>query len=162
MFLRVKSFKNKDGSKRDYLLLVANKKIAGKVKQLTLANFGRLEQGNEFIPQVAEKLSEYTDKLKVVDLSKNLKSAWSKEYGPVLIFKKIWEDLGLPGFLERYLKKKKIKFKVVNLIFSLVLNRLLEPKGELAVHQWIKNIYGLKEVKDTHQWYRSSDACNYR
>ena len=157
MFLRVKSFKNKNGSKRDYLLLVANKKISGKVRQVTVTNFGRVGEANTLIDEIAEKISEYSNKVKFINLSTELKSSWSKEYGPVLIFKKIWEDLGLPGFLEHYLKKKKITFKAVDIIFSLVLNRLLEPKSELATHEWVKNVYGLSGVVDTHQWYRSLD-----
>lgn len=56
MFLRIKSYKNKDGSQRHYLCLVATKRIAGRVRQITVANFGRLEQANELIPEVAEKL----------------------------------------------------------------------------------------------------------
>ena len=150
MFLRVKSFKNKNGSKRDYLLLVANKKISGKVRQVTVTNFGRVGEANTLIDEIAEKISEYSNKVKFINLSTELKSSWSKEYGPVLIFKKIWEDLGLPGFLEHYLKKKKITFKAVDIIFSLVLNRLLEPKSELATHEWVKNVYGLSGVVDTH------------
>ncbi|MCK4422949.1 MAG: hypothetical protein KAV18_02635 [Candidatus Omnitrophica bacterium] len=86
MFLRVKSFKNQDGSKRDYLFLVASKRIKGKTKQVTLANFGRIDKENEFIPEVAEKLAAFSNKLKVINLAKDVKSTWSKEYGPVLIF----------------------------------------------------------------------------
>jgi len=52
MFLRVKSYKNKDGSLRHYLFLVVTKRIGGKVKQITVANFGRLEQANELIPEL--------------------------------------------------------------------------------------------------------------
>ena len=39
----------------------------------------------------------------------------------------------------------------------MVLNRLIEPKSEKAIHEWIKTIYGIEEVKDIHQWYRSLD-----
>ena len=157
MFLRVKSFKNQDGSKRDYLFLVASKRIKGKTKQVTLANFGRIDKENEFIPEVVEKLAAFSNKLKVLNLAKDVKSTWSKEYGPVLIFKDLWESLGLEGFLKNYLKRTKITFKAVDIIFTQVLNRLLEPKSELATHSWVNTVYGLHKVTDPHQWYRSLD-----
>ncbi len=157
MFLRVKSFKNKNDSRRNYLLLVANKKVSGKVKQITLANFGRIEEANEFIPIVAEKLAAYSNKLGVVNLSKDLKNDWSKEYGPVLIYRKVWEDLRLDSYLKQYLKAKKIKFKAEDVFFSSVLNRLTEPKSELATHKWAKRYYGLSPVEDKNQWYRALD-----
>ena len=157
MFLRIKSYKNKDGSSRHYLFLVATKRIDGRVRQVTVANLGRLEKADELIPNLVEKLADFSNKLKVINLSEDLKSDWSKEYGPVLIFKRVWENLGLDKYLGRYLKRKRIKFKAQDLIFSLVLNRLMEPKSELAVHEWVKNIYGIKEVADLNQWYRSLD-----
>jgi len=157
MFLRVKSYKNKDGSLRDYLFLVATKRIGGRVRQITVANFGRLEQANELIPELVDKLSEFSNKLKVIDLSKDVRNDWVKEYGPVLIYRKIWEDLGLGSYIRAYLKRKKIKFKAGDVLFSSVLNRLTEPKSELATHRWVKKYYGLSPVEDKNQWYRALD-----
>ena len=35
-----------------------------------------------------------------------------------------------------------------DIIYTLALNRLMEPKSELATHEWAKNVYGMKKVKD--------------
>jgi len=43
MFVRVKRCKNKDGSLREYLLLYTAKREGKRVKQITLANLGRLD-----------------------------------------------------------------------------------------------------------------------
>ena len=60
MFPRIKSFKNKDGSWRHYLFLVATKRIKGRIKQVTMANFGRLEDAGKILPDIVEKLSKFT------------------------------------------------------------------------------------------------------
>ena len=95
MFVRTKSYKNKDGSLRHYLFLVATKRIAGRVRQVTVANFGRIEDADKVLPDVVEKLSKHSSKLKVIKLCSEMRSDWTKEYGPVIIFKKLWERIGL-------------------------------------------------------------------
>ena len=157
MFPRVKSFKNKDGSVRHYLYLVATKRIGGHIKQVIMANFGRLEDADKLLPEVVEKISRFSRKLKVINLAKDMKSDWVKEYGPVIIFKKIWDKIGLGKYFERYLQNRKIEFDAGEIIYSMVLNRLLEPKSELATHEWARDVYGIKEACDLNQWYRALD-----
>ena len=89
MFPRIKSYRNKDGSWRHYLYLVATKRIGGRVKQVTTANFGRVEDADKILPDVVEKLSKFSRKLRVINLSKDMKSEWVKEYGAVIIFRRI-------------------------------------------------------------------------
>ncbi len=157
MFPRIKSFKNKDGSLRHYLYLVETKRIAGRVKQVITANFGRLDEADKNLPDIIEKLSKFTKRLKVINLSRDMKSDWVKEYGPVIIFRRLWEKLGLDKYLKKYLKPRKIGFDVEELIYIMVLNRLMEPKSELAVHEWSKSLYGIEPPKDLNQWYRALD-----
>ncbi|MFH0763787.1 MAG: hypothetical protein V1927_02140 [Candidatus Omnitrophota bacterium] len=66
MFTRIKSFKNKDGSLRHYIYLVQTKRIAGRVKQVIVANFGRVEDADKTLPDIIEKLSKFTKRLKVI------------------------------------------------------------------------------------------------
>jgi len=159
MFVRMKSYKNQDGSSRHYLFLVANKRIGGHVRQVTVANIGRVEDAEKIIPEMVEKISKFSKKLKVIDLAKDgdVKNNWIKEYGPVIIFKKLWEKIGFGRYFEKYLKDRKIEFDVEEIIYTMVLNRLIEPMSELATHEWVKGVYGVKQVKDLHQWYRALD-----
>jgi len=157
MFPRIKSYKNKDGSVRHYLFLVDNKRVGGHVRQVTTANFGRVEDLDEVIPDVVEKLSKFSRKLRVINLAKDIKADWEKEYGAVIIFKKIWENLGLGRYLGRYQEERRIGFDAGEVIYAMVLNRLLEPKSELATHRWANGLYGLSEVFDLNRWYRGLD-----
>ena len=157
MFPRIKRFKNKDGSWREYLYLVANKRIGGKARQIIMANLGRVEEADKIIPDMVEKISRFSKKLRVINLAKDMQNDWVKEYGPVIIFKRVWERLGLDRYFARYLQDRKIEFDVGEISYGMVLNRLLEPRSELATHEWIKNIYGLKAVEDINQWYRALD-----
>ena len=159
MFVRMKSYKNQDGSSRHYLFLVANKRIGGHVRQITVANIGRVEDAEKIIPEMVEKISKFSKKLEVIDLAKDgdVKSNWVKEYGPVIIFKKLWDKIGLNRYFEKYLKDRRIGFDVEEIIYTMVLNRLIEPMSELATHEWVKDVYGVKQVEDLHQWYRALD-----
>lgn len=157
MFTRIKSFKNKDGSIRHYIYLVATKRIASRVKQVIVANFGRVEDADKTLPHVIEKLSKFTQKLKIINLSRDIKSDWVKEYGTVIIFRRLWERLGLDTYLKKYLNKRKIGFDAEKLIYTMVLNRLMEPKSELGIHNWAKSLYTITPPKDLNQWYRALD-----
>jgi transposase len=65
--------------------------------------------------------------------------------------------LGLDKYLRKYLKPRKIGFDAEELVYTSVLNRLLTPKSELAIHDWSKSLYGIKSPKDLNQWYRTLD-----
>jgi len=157
MFPRIKSFKNKDGSWRHYLFLVATKRIAGRVRQVTVANFGRLEEVDKILPDVVEKLAKFSKTLRVINLSKEMSNDWVKDYGIVLIFKKIWEILGLDKYFAKARQTKKNKFDIGGLVWAMVLNRIHEPSSELSTQEWMKRVYGIKEVKDVTRLYRSLD-----
>jgi len=78
MFLRTKSFKNQDGSTRHYLFLVETKRIGGRIKQVTRANLGRLEDADELIPDLVDKLQRFHKKLKKLDIYKDIKESEKK------------------------------------------------------------------------------------
>lgn len=157
MFPRIKSFKNKDGTYRHYLFLVQTKRIAGRIRQVTVANFGRLEDADKVLPDVVEKLAKFSKTLKVINLSKQMSNDWVKEYGVALIFKKIWEKLELDKYFAKTQYNKKTTFNIGELIWGMVINRLVEPGSELSTQEWLKGIYGIKEVKDITRLYRSLD-----
>ena len=92
-----------------------------------------------------------------MNLAKDIKADWVKEYGAVIIFKKVWEKLGLKRYLGKYLEGRKIEFNAEEVVYTMVLNRILEPKSELATHSWANGLYGVKGVFDINQWYRSLD-----
>ena len=49
-------------------------------------------------PDLVEKLLKFTSRLEVMDVSKDIKNDWVKDYGEVVIFRKVWQDLELDRY----------------------------------------------------------------
>ena len=64
MFLRLKHFKNKDGSTRNYLQLVENIRVGNKTRQKVLVNLGRVDdlQNSGQIDRLIESLRNFSTK----------------------------------------------------------------------------------------------------
>jgi len=130
MFIRTKTFKNKDGSTRIYLQVVQNVREEGRVRQHLVANLGRLD-----------KLQD-----------------WSKEWGPALVFRRVWEDLKMPDIIERLRSRTAIERDVDEAAFAMVLNRLVEPRSKLGVDRWVARVYRPEfEALELHHYYRALD-----
>ncbi|HAF71538.1 MAG: Transposase IS4 family protein [Acetothermia bacterium 64_32] len=161
MYLRVKRFRNKDGSVREYLYIVKGVRVDGKPRQKVVAYLGRLDELREegAIDSLVEGLSRYAERAKVMDVAQDLFCHSAKEYGPALVFKRLWEELGLGEFLTRYVAERGFEFDVVAAIYAMVLNRLLAPCSKLGVSRWIEEVEepsfrGLS----LHHFYRALDV----
>ena len=44
-------------------------------------------------------MTRYAERVQVVQVAEDLFCRQAKEYGPVLVFKRLWEELGLSEFL---------------------------------------------------------------
>ena len=99
MFVRTKTFKNKDGSTREYLFICETRREGNKVRQITLANLGRLDSidTQRTIDNLIDSLAKFSKKRAILNLSKGLFADWAKLYGPVLVFKALWQKTGLKG-----------------------------------------------------------------
>jgi hypothetical protein len=63
MYVRTKTFTNKDGSTRTYLYLVEAVRSSGKVRQEIVANLGRIERLQEKgLDSIIEGLARYSKK----------------------------------------------------------------------------------------------------
>ena len=58
------------------------------------------------IDSLVEGLARYAERAQVMDVAKDLFAHAAKEYGPVLVFKRLWEELGLGEFLARYVAER--------------------------------------------------------
>src|SRR3989338_4042983 len=96
MYTRIKRVKNSQGQWREYLLLVEGQRIQGRVKQKTIANLGRLDviEETQMADVLVEKLLEYTKQKKLMDMT-NTQADYSKDYGPVVVLRRLWENLGV-------------------------------------------------------------------
>jgi transposase len=159
MYLKVLTQKNKkDGHVRKYLQLVESRRIDGQPRQVVLASLGRFdsEQGEQRLAKLAEAFINASKRLKLLDLAKDLKALCSKEYGPLLIFKRIWQELGLGKVLSHELRHVDAEFDVTEAIFNMVLNRLSAPSSKRQLSLWEQNIEGIESF-ELHQYYRALD-----
>ena len=85
---------------------------------------------------------------------------YAKVYGPVVVFKSLWEKTGLKRIMERFAKESNCEFDLVSTIFALVLNRLIDPMSKLSTYDWIKKeiyLHGVEQDIELHHLYRSLD-----
>lgn len=159
MYLRTKTFKNKDGSTREYLYVVESRRISGKMKQIVVATLGRLDviKERESIEKLSEKLSQFLNRSKLIDLAADIKAEWSKEYGIIAVLRQAWEKIGFGEMLRRYRREKSQK-DFAETTFMLVANRLLDPRSELGILRWKEGVYEPEWDKIKYQdLYRSLD-----
>lgn len=158
MFIRRSTAKNKDGSKRVYYQLAESIRVNGKPRNRVLASLGRADdkKTQKKLEKMAETLIKATEKYSLFDLAENLKAESSKEYGPFLVFKRLFNDLGLKDILSNHLKSTNAEFDVVESIFNLILNRLTAPSSKRQMTLWEQDTEGAKEF-DLHQYYRAMD-----
>lgn len=161
MFLRTKKFKGSNGELREYLFIVENIRRGKKTYQSTRGSLGRLDilQNSEQLHKIIEKLCGYCKQAELLKIrEENLGSKWSKEFGPILIFRKLWEELGFSEMLVKYLKERKYEADVVEAILAMVINRLMEPRSKLGTHQWIEGVYEKRwSSLELQHFYRAMD-----
>ena len=82
---------------------------------------------------------------------------WAKLYGPVLVFKALWQKTGLKRIISEYAKERKFDFDLSSVIFSMVLGRLLDPLSKLSTQKWLK-----REVYDEEiDWHFFTDFAHF-
>lgn len=159
MFVRTKVFKNKDGSTRTYLQLVEGERIGDKVRQKVVATLGRLEelQAGE-LDRLIENLARFSTKQWVKLQARSLGAKWAKQWGPSLIFRRLWEELELSGILKSRLEGTQVQADFEEAVFAMVLNRLCDPRSKVGVDKWAKTVYRPQfEQLDLHHYYRALD-----
>jgi len=159
MYIRTKTYKNKDGSTRTYLYIVEGKRVNGKVRQRIVANLGRLEKLREGkLDKLIEGLAKFSRKQWIELKASSLEAKWAKEYGPALIFRRLWEKLGLDRILRELLSGTEISIDVEEAVFAMVLNRLSDPASKLGVSRWKETVYRPEfERLELHHFYRALD-----
>src|SRR4030065_2796197 len=99
MFFKVLTVpRKKDESLRQYLQLVETYREGGKVKQRILLPLGRVDElrASGELDRMAEALARLTERQKIVSLAKELVAPAARKFGPVPVFRNLWQRLGLP------------------------------------------------------------------
>jgi len=160
MFVRTKTISSY-GRSYQYLHIVENYRDNGKVRQRIIGSLGRrdilLENGN--LERIITQLAEQCPSVRIMraqqagDMTVERDAVW----GPVMVFDRLWEELGIKDLLKRIAKRRRITYNFERMIFALTLQRLLEPGSDLRGSKWIKTIYepGFERLRLAH-FYRAA------
>lgn len=160
MYTRVMKQKNKDGSLREYLCILESYRENGKPKQRMIANLGRI--GTEVTPEkidvLMQHLEKHANKVSIINVLKDLESKASLAYGEMLLFRKVWNTLGIDQILRKLLSKTEKQVDYVEAMFMATCNRLKDPRSKKGVSEWKEGVYEPKwEGLALHHMYRGMD-----
>ena len=159
MYTRVVKGRNKDGSTRHYLQLVQAHRQNGKVRQKLICSIGRLDILHESggLDRLIASLARHSERCWVEAEAGGLLS-WAKTYGPVLVFHRLWEDLGLARQFGLLQCASGVRFSIDEAAFAMVLHRLLDPGSKRATHRWLETVYRPEfESLELQHLYRALD-----
>jgi hypothetical protein len=153
MFARVKK-----SGKYQYLQIVENNKIKGKVKQRVIATIGRLDQLQDKgrVETLIRSLSRFSEKAMLILTGHSDPHAVTVKIGPTLIFERLWEQSGIKAALHRLLQGRKFEFDVERAIFLTVLHRLMSSGSDRYCDRWRRDyaIAGTEPI-ELHHLYRA-------
>ena len=159
MYARVVTALNKDGSTRSYLQLVRGYRKNGKVRQELICSLGRLDvlQASGGLDRLVASLAQHSERC-WVDAEAGGLLPWDKVYGPVLVFRRLWEEMGLARQLAQLQSGTEVRFSLDEAAFAMALHRLLDPGSKRATHQWLETVYRPEfEAIELQHLYRTLD-----
>lgn len=143
MFVRVKRSVQK-GVTYEYLQIAESYRIHGNPRQRVLATLGRRDQLQTFsnVDSLIQSLGKFSEKFRVVETvrTRNLAARSSKAWGPALVFRRLWEEQGLPEILRALAQDRKFGFDVERVAFAMALQRLCAPGSDLQGSGWLETV----------------------
>jgi len=144
MFVRVKSL-SANGRTYRYLHIVENRWENGKVRQRVIGSLGRLDelQQSGDLERVVTQMVEHCPTVRILKAQADgrLQIEDDRLWGPVLVFERLWEEIGLKKLTARLAEGRRFKFDFERLAFALVLQRILEPGSDLQGSKWIHTVW---------------------
>jgi hypothetical protein len=109
-----------------------------------LASLGRKEAllASGELDGLLRSLGKLSDKLRVVGAvrTSGLAARTARQWGPALVFGRLWEQQGLPDLLSELAREHKFAFPVERAAFAMALQRLCAPGSDLAGAAWVKTV----------------------
>lgn len=143
-----------------YVQVVHNERLDGRVRQRVIATLGRLDvlQASGQLEGLLESLARFSDHAAVLNALKanQITPTRTIHLGPPLVFQRLWEELGLPGIFERLLTGRKFEFPLERVVFITVLHRLFAPGSDRAAERWCRK-YAVEEIDglELQHFYRT-------
>jgi hypothetical protein len=155
MFARIK----KSGS-YEYVQVVHNERVQGRVRQRVIATLGRLDvlKKSGQLDGLLESLARLSDHVAVLGALKanQITPSSTVHLGPPLVFEKLWNGLGMPDILRRLLEGRRFEYPVERVVFITVLHRLFLCGSDRAAERWCRK-YALGDLGklDLQHFYRT-------
>jgi len=159
MFVRVKTVQAPSRTYQ-YLHIVQNYRENGRVRQRILGSLGRLDEllKKGDLERVITQLVEQCPGVRLLraQAAGSLQIQSDLVWGPVMVFDRLWEDLGLKEQLRELATHKRLKFDFERMVFAQVLQRFLEPGSDLRGSKWIRTVHepGFQDLRLEH-FYKS-------
>jgi hypothetical protein len=137
MFVRIKR-----SGDYEYLQVVHNERLGGRVQQRVIATLGRLDvlRKTGQLDALLASCARFAEHSAVLSAQRQgrVAAAAKVRIGPPLVFQRLWEQLGLPQVLRRLLAERHFGFDVERAIFLTVLHRLFASGSDRAADVWPK------------------------
>lgn len=161
MYIRFHTVRGRKERAYTYLEVVYSERRNGKVQQERVCSLGRLEdlQKSGALDRMIAKLAEVAKQRWVRAESLELGTPWAKEYGLVLLVRRLWQDLELEKVINGLQRQSAIESSVSEALLSMVVNRLVMPGSECATYAWLQSQVYAPEWQglELHHLYRSLD-----
>jgi transposase len=142
------------GSNADYLYLVEGYREGGKVKQRTIASFGKI---NELCPiqlkEMAMKLLALCPSNTLIDLE-HTDELHRKNWAAPKITDKLWEKFKLNDFFKKTFANRDIKYDIEKIIKLMLVDRLVSPRSKLKAYENQENYDSVSDI-ELHNIYKS-------
>jgi hypothetical protein len=161
MFIRRKRSAQKSGS-YEYLQIVESIRDGAKVRQKVIGTLGRTDKilASGKLDSLVKSLAKFSEQLKVVEASRSpeVEALSSRQWGPALVFGKLWENQGIPEIISGLARDRKFGFDVERACFALALQRLCAPGSDLQGSQWVTTVEcpGFDELALQHLYRTTS------
>lgn len=161
MYPRTVKVRSSSGTVNEYVRVVEAYREAGKVKQRVVADLGRKDLLIEILPKLRKLLDGDTGADTSAPADPHFLDA--STWGPVLVIRTLFEQLGLWAILDRHLGQAKgVPF--ADRAFVLIANRLVAPASEHGLAGWLETDFvcdrtGRRFIPHWHQRRKRSVKC---
>lgn len=160
MFIRIKKVKDSAGKIHEYEQLVESYRVDGKVKQKVVMTIGKKGESTTRIETILQTLVKKNPTLELVrkfdQKVSDLKIHESRIYGSYLIFRCLWNMLGLDEAMKEIAPfgKKEI---FEEMVFMMALSRLHQPSSDRKMLKIFEpSIYHqFKTIPKLNIWYKA-------
>jgi transposase len=175
MYPRTVRVRSSSGTINEYVRIVEAYRQDGQVKQRVIADLGRKDLLIEVLPKLRKLLTGEDDSQAPDPAQPQVAEA--SNWGPVLVIRALFDQLGLWDILDQHLgRAKAVPF--ADRAFVLVANRLIAPASEHGLAGWLETDFvcdrqGRRFVPHWHQrrrvrvhprqldaWYRTLDQLH--